>query len=64
MGNFWKNHGTKIIGSLTTLLGAITVATPDTLTGIFGTRGPAIATAAAGILTIWRGFYNSNQAPK
>lgn len=60
--NWWTNHGTKIIGAVTTALGAISAASPDTLTGIFGAKGPAIAVAAAGLLTIWRGFSNSSNA--
>jgi hypothetical protein len=59
MGNYWKNHGTKILGTVTTLLGAISAASPDTLSGLFGPRAPAIAVAAAGLLTIIRGFTNS-----
>ena len=57
--NIITDHGTKLIGSFTALLGAISAASPDTLTSIFGPKGPAIAVTAAGLLTIWRGFSNS-----
>ena len=59
MSNYWKDHGTKILGAITTALGAISAASPDTLSGIFGPKGPAIAVTAAGLLTIVRGFTNS-----
>lgn len=60
--SYWKDHGTKIIGSATALLGAVTTVNPDFLSGIFGPKAPAIATAVAGILTIIRGFTNSAQS--
>ena len=62
--DWWKNHGTKILGGITTLLGVIVTATPDTLTSLFGAHAPGIATAAAGLLTILRGFTNSAQETK
>jgi hypothetical protein len=57
--NFWKDHGTKILGSITTVLGAITVAAPDQLASIFGSRAPAAVVLATGLLTIVRGFTNA-----
>ncbi len=62
--NLWTDHGTKLLGAFTTLLGLITAAAPDTLTSIFGPKGPAIAVAAGGLLTILRGFQNSAKQPE
>lgn len=59
--NLWTDHGTKLLGAFTTLLGAITAASPDTLASLFGARAPAIAVAAGGILTILRGFSNTSK---
>lgn len=49
------NHGTKILGAIMTILGAVAAAAPDTL----GKYGPAIVMAAGGLLTILRGFQNT-----
>lgn len=62
--NLWSDHGTKLLGTFITVLGAITAAAPDTLTAIFGARAPAIAVAAGGLLTILRGFQNSANQPQ
>lgn len=63
--NLLPNHGTKILGSVMTLLGVVVAASPDLLVSIFGKYGPGIAVAAGGVLTILRGFQNtSNGEPK
>lgn len=49
------NHGTKIIGVLIIIFGAIAAADPGTL----GKYGPAIVMIAGGLLTVLRGFQNS-----
>ena len=58
----WTNHGTKILGMIITLLGALSALSPDTLAQIAGPMGPGIAVAAGGLLTILRGFTNSTAA--
>jgi hypothetical protein len=60
--NPWTNHGTKILGAIITLLGALSALSPDTLTQIAGPMGPGIAVAAGGILTVLRGFMNTAAA--
>jgi hypothetical protein len=59
----WKEHGTKILGGVTTALGAISAA-PAVLTAIFGDYGPqvgALITSILGVATVLRGFTNSQQ---
>lgn len=64
MGLF-SNHGTKLIGAATTIVGALGALDPTVLVDTFGQKGVAGLTAFAGILTILRGFQNSaNQQPK
>lgn len=67
--NWWKNHGTKILGTIGTLAGLLATVDPAAITAflnaIFGDRGPGIATMILGGLTIYKGFKNSkaNAAP-
>lgn len=55
----WRDHGTKIIGAVGSGFGLLATATnwfgPKTLQGFM---------VAAGMCTIWRGFVNTNQAPR
>lgn len=63
--SLFSDHGTKLLGSVTALVGALGAVDPTVLTGAIGQKGVAGLTALAGILTILRGFSNSaNQQPK
>jgi hypothetical protein len=67
--NYWKGHGTKILGGVTAALGGVgtlLVAYPEQCKLIFGERGYAIATVGVGACVtiigpalIKRGFTNS-----
>lgn len=62
--SIFSNHGTKLLGGLTTIVGALGTVDPTVLTDTFGQKGVAALTGIAGILTILRGFQNSaNQTP-
>jgi hypothetical protein len=58
--NLWKQHGTKLLGSVTVALGTIAVATPAEFSvfGIHGHTALRITVIAAGLLTVVRGFTN------
>lgn len=56
----FQDHGTKIIGAVSTVIGMAATLTPDQLTQLFGAKAPAIAMAVMGVLTILRGFQNSS----
>lgn len=63
--SLFNDHGTKLLGSVTALLGALGTVDPTLLVGAIGQKGVAGLTAFAGILTILRGFQNSaNQPPQ
>lgn len=53
------NHGTKILGAVITVLGAVVAASPEVLTNLFGQYAPGIAVMAGGLLTVLRGFQNT-----
>lgn len=59
---WWKQHGTKVLGSLLGLFGLIETLSPGDitsfLTSLFGDRGPGIAVSVLGWLTFIRGFIN------
>jgi hypothetical protein len=59
MNDVFKDHGTKLLGGLTTVIGAIGSIDPAVLQSIFGTNGMAYFTTFAGILTVLRGFQNT-----
>lgn len=62
--NWFKSHGTKIIGGATTALGVLGAVDPNVLAGVLGPQGMAYVAAVGGLLTILRGFQNSaNQTP-
>lgn len=63
MGSFYRNHFTKVLGILITLLGGLLLLTPDQLEALFGEHAPRIAVSVAGLLTILRGFQNSGTLP-
>lgn len=63
--SIFSNHGTKLLGAATTIVGALGALDPTVLADTFGQKGLAGLTAFAGILTILRGFSNSaNQPPQ
>lgn len=57
--NLFKDHGTKLIGGLTTLVGLFGAIDPTVLQATIGDKGMSYVVGAAGILTILRGFQNS-----
>lgn len=63
--SIFSNHGTKLLGTATTIVGALGALDPTVLADTFGQKGVGVLTGIAGILTILRGFQNSaNQPPK
>lgn len=52
--NFWKNHGTKVLGFLTGTISAVAG-----VTGIIPESHLKYYMAAIAVLTFWRGFVNS-----
>lgn len=59
----FANHGTKIIGAVSTVIGVAATLTPEQLTALFGPQAPSVAMTVMGILTIMRGFQNSGTLP-
>ena len=66
MKNLWAAHGTKIIGFVTSLVGALALLDHETLDlvgQVFGPEGgPRITRAIliiSGLATAWRGYTNS-----
>jgi len=59
----WKNHGTKILGTVTAIVAAVAVWTPDqfALFGIDGHMALRFTSFCTGLLTILRGFQNTAQ---
>ena len=53
----WKKHGTKMIGFAQVTVGVLAVAD-----GIFSEMALKYILLASGLLTAWRGFFNSQQA--
>lgn len=51
-------NGTKILGAVMTIIGAVAAANPATL----GKYGPAIIMIAGGLLTVLRGFQNTSNS--
>lgn len=61
MGNVITNHGTKILGTVITILGGL-FADP-TFSALLGKWGAPVTMVVGGLLTVLRGFNNSsNQA--
>lgn len=54
----WKNHGTKILGFIQGTIAA--VASVD---GIIPQHSLKYWMAGLGLMTFWRGFFNSKQTP-
>lgn len=57
MKAIWKNHGTKILGFSQVTVGVLAVAD-----GIFSPEAMKWVLLSSGLLTAWRGFFNSAQA--
>lgn len=62
--NIFKDHGTKVIGGLTTLVGLLGAVDPAVLQATIGDKGMSYVVGVAGILTILRGFQNSKNQPQ
>lgn len=52
--DWWKNHGTKILG-----FAQVTIAVLATATDVFTPLVLKALVLASGLLTAWRGFMNS-----
>jgi hypothetical protein len=57
--SIFNDHGTKLLGGLTTAVGVLGSVDPAILQSIVGANGMSYFTAFAGILTILRGFQNT-----
>lgn len=57
----WQNHGTKLLGGLTALVGTVAVLTPAQFAvyGVDGHTALRITAIASGLLTVLRGFANT-----
>ena len=65
MNDLFSNHGTKFLGGLTAIVGAVGSLDPAVIQSIFGANGISYFTTLAGVLTILRGFQNSKaQGPQ
>lgn len=66
--NWWKDHGTKILGAATAATQVIQATDPTVLATAIGPQGLNYVGAFLGIMTIIRGVQNTNainaQAPK
>lgn len=58
--SLFKDHGTKLLGGLTTVVGVLGAIDPTVLATTLGPKGMAYATALAGFLTILKGVQNTN----
>ena len=54
--DLWVNHGTKAIG-----FAQVTLASIVGVTGVIADNHLKYWLAISGVLTAWRGFFNSNQ---
>jgi hypothetical protein len=70
INDFWRNHGTKLIGFLSTAIGALEFLDSTTLRVIeraLGPQwGPRVSNGVlilAGLATAYRGFLNSARTP-
>lgn len=66
--SWWSNHGTKILGFGSALLGAATYVDEQTIHAIEFVSGPHWGPifshglmVVAGLMTAWRGFLNSQK---
>ena len=54
--DLWRSHGTKILGFAQVTVGVLAVAD-----GIFDEHALKYVLLASGLLTAWRGYFNSAQ---
>lgn len=59
----FKDHGTKIIGTIFTLAGTFAAFSPEQVLALLGERGPGIVVALGGLATVLRGLQNSGILP-
>ena len=59
--DYWDEHGTKILGSLAAIVAALLVA-PDLIPPGLATKLLQGANIVLGVLTVRRGFTNSEKA--
>lgn len=66
---FWKNHGTKVIGFGSSIIGAVSFLDATTIHLLEETFGPhrghqisSVLLIIGGIGTAWRGFTNSHRS--
>jgi len=62
--SLFKDHGTKILGAVTTLIGALSASEPTLLIAALGQKGVSYLMALSGILTILRGLQNTKNQSK
>jgi len=55
--NLWRSHGTKILGFAQVTVGVLAVAD-----GVFTPECLKYVLLASGLLTAWRGYFNSAQS--
>jgi hypothetical protein len=60
--DYWDSHGTKILGSLAAIVAAFLVA-PDLIPPGLPTKILQAANIVLGVLTVKRGFVNSQEKP-
>ena len=60
--DLWTHHGTKILGGVTALVGAVALLTPAdfAIYGIDGHTALRITAISTGLLTLLRGFQNTH----
>lgn len=60
--DFLNGHTTKLIGFAQVTMGALAIADQQMISAAFGPNGLRWIILGSGVLTAWRGFYNSAQA--
>jgi len=58
--NWWKSHGTKILGAATAVTSVVQATDPTVLAAAVGPQGLSYLSAFLGIMTIVRGVQNTN----
>lgn len=58
---YFQDHGTKLLGLMQVTVGALAIADQTMVAGVFGQNGLRWIILSSGVLTAWRGFYNSNR---
>lgn len=60
--DYWDSHGTKILGTLAAIVAGLLVV-PDLIPPGVATKALQAANVILGVLTLQRGFTNSNASP-